>query len=192
MKNINKKYRALFIMIMFGFILTACGKEKPASAVSVPTTTVQVTETTNTPTSNPTVAPTETPATATPTVSQPTTTPDFTLASDFEFPEEDRKAFKEIEKKCIVPYLNGYSIVEIRVSRTGNRVGDLREYRFVYTCERGGSKATLEYQAVYTEYLYEEGDAIIFNSVTCECMIDGWWEVVCDYEMVRGLTGHLN
>lgn len=192
MKNIKKIYRAL-VMIMFGFILTACGKEKPASEVSVPTTTVQVTETTNTPTSNPTVAPTETPATATPTVSQPITTPDFIIDGNFVFPEEDKKAFLEIEEKCIVPYLDGYRIVEKTVARTGDHMAGLDEYFVTYVCEEGNNKrVTFEYSAIWTEYIYEEGDIVFFNYITNECIIDGWWEVVADYQKVKGLTGYLN
>ena len=131
-------------MIMVAAMLVGCGKTKPVSATSsTPVETVTSepekieTEITLTPTTTPTAEPTVSTPTPTPTTSVSTPSTEFIFDGNFDFPEEDEKALKEL--------YDGNFTKELTY---------LEEYKcedYKYTLNNGEALAA-EYEALYMDF----------------------------------------
>ena len=198
-KNI-KNIGLVVVMIMVVAMLVGCGKTKPVSATS--STTVETvtsepekieTEITLTPTTTPTTEPTVSTPTATPTTSVTASSVEFIFDGNFNFPEEDNKAFKELEETHIYPFLDGYDVTEKHIERTGSRVYGIEEYRMTYICEKSGRRLTLEFDAIRTSYITDKvKDEIVYSFITEEYLVNNEWIIIGEYRDAKGITGHMN
>ena len=199
MKNMNINI-LLFVVIMMTMVATGCGKDNPVSATSTnPTssvtgTTVTTTEPTTEPviTTEPTATPTVTVDVGMPTPIRPHET-EFTFSGNFEFPEEDEQAFALLEANHIIPFLDGRYIYQKIVSRTGNDVGGVSDYEFVYVCnEDEYHRVVMIFTAMRGSYFVEKvGDEIVYDQVCIQEKEEDEWIDVKVYRNVKGLTGHM-
>ncbi|MCR5832967.1 MAG: hypothetical protein K6G36_03525 [Candidatus Saccharibacteria bacterium] len=198
-KNI-KNIGLVVVMIMVVAMLVGCGKTKPVSATSstpVETVTSELekieTEITLTPTATPTAEPTVSIPTATPTTSVVISSTEFIFDGNFDFPEEDEKALKELEESHIIPFLDGYYIAEKHIERTGSRVYGIEEYLMTYVCEKGGRRLTLEFRSRRATYITDKvKDEIVYDFITEEYLVNNEWIIIGEYRDVRGIAEHMN